>query len=152
MELIQHLQRQAGRARQDDQAAPRPARVRFSVKTQGIGESRLVNKQAIDFGAYMLDEPTFSYGVVALDPLQVGELPLATATVLRWKLTSGGLWAGAEVGFRVESMRYTIRLMFNLTFEGSTMRSTLGTGTETLVAPRGTNVYRGETSINTGTL
>lgn len=152
MELIQHLQRQAGRARQDDQAAPRPARVRFSVKTQGIGESRLVNKQAIDFGAYMLDEPTFSYGVVALDPLQVGELPLATATVLRWKLTSGGLWAGAEVGFRVESMRYTIRLMFNLTFEGSTMRSTLGTGTETLVAPRGTNVYRGQTSINTGTL
>lgn len=152
MELVQHLQRQAGRARQDDQAAPRPARVRFSVKTQGIGESRLVNKQAIDFGAYMLDEPTFSFGVVALDSLQVGELPLAAATVLRWKLTSGGLWAGAEVGFRVESIKYNIRLVFSLTFEGSTMRSTIGTGTEMLVAPRGQNAYRGQTNINSGAL
>lgn len=149
--IASHIQARTSRAREGDQAAPRPARVRFSVRTQGVGESRLVGAHAIDFGALMLDEPTFSFGVVTLDNLKVGELPLATATVLRWKQT-GGLWAGAEVGFRVESMRYTIRLVFNLIFEGSTMRSTVGTGTETLAAPRGTNVYRGQTSVNTGAL
>lgn len=150
--IASHLQTRTSRAREGDQASPRPARVRFSVGTQGVGESRLVGAHAIDFGALMLDEPTFSFGVVTLDNLKVGELPLATATVLRWKQTAAGLWAGAEVGFRVESMRYTIRLVFDLTFEGSTMRSTVGTGTETLAATRGTNVYRGQTAVNTGAL
>lgn len=150
--IASHLDRRAGRVREGDQASPRPARVRFNVRTQGVGESRLVGAKSIDFGAYMLDEPTFSFGAVSLDNLQLGELPLATATVLRWKQTAAGLWAGAEVGFRVESLRYNIRLVFNLTFEGSTMRSTVGTGTETLAAPRGTNLYRGQTSVNTGAL
>lgn len=142
-----HLNRQAARQRETNQAVPRPARVRFSVKTSGIGESRLVGKKAISFGAYMLDEPTFSFGVVAGGPLKVGELPLATATVLNWQRTASGLYAGAEVAFKVESMLYTIRLKFSLTFEGSTLRTTDGQGTGTQVAATD-NVYKGATSYS----
>lgn len=147
-----HLQRAQQRSKENDSSQPRPARVRFSVKTTGIGESRLVGPRAIDFGAYLMDEPTFSFGVVSMDTLKVGELPLATAIVLRWKVTSAGLYAGAEVGFKVESMLYTIKLMFNLTFEGSTLRTTVGTGTETLQAPRATNAFNGAATIDAGQL
>jgi hypothetical protein len=146
-----HLNRQAARAREQGQAVPRPARVRFAVKTSGVGESRLVGKSAISFGAYMLDEPTFSYGVVALDPIKVGELPLCTATVLNWQRTAAGLFAGAELGFKVESMLYTVRLKFTLTFEGSTLRTTNGQGTGTLSA-QNNNRYTGATSYSTDDL
>jgi len=146
-----HLNRQAARARETNQAVPRPARVRFTVKTSGIGESRLTGKQAIAFGAYMIDEPTFSFGVVTITPLKVGELPLATATVLNWQRTAAGLWSGAEVGFKVESMLYTIRLKFTLTFEGSTMRTTAGQGTDTKVQAT-TNTYRGVTTYTSDDL
>lgn len=146
------LQKAQQRSKENDQGQPRPARVRFSVKTSGIGESRLTNSKAIDFGAFLLDEPTFSFGIVTLDTLAVGELPLCTATVLRWKQTAAGLYAGAEVGFKVESMKYNIRLKFSLTFEGSTLRTTVGTGTETMTAPRGTNTYNGVATISSGDL
>jgi hypothetical protein len=152
IQIHQHLSRQSARVRENDQSIPRPARVRFSVKTQGVGESRLIGKQAIDFGAYMLDEPTMSFGVVTLDPLAVGDFPFATAIVLNWKTTETGLYAGAEMGFKVESMKYNIRLKFNLTFEASTMRVTIGNGTETLSAPRGTNTFNGQETINAGLL
>lgn len=142
-----HLNRQAARARETNQAVPRPARVRFAVKTSGIGESRMTGKKAIPFGAYMIDEPTFSFGVVAITPLKVGELPLATATVLNWQKTAAGLYSGAEVGFKVESMLYTVRLKFTLTFEGSTMRTTTGQGTNTTVQAT-TNTYQGVTDYS----
>jgi hypothetical protein len=90
----------------------------------------------------MLDEPTFSWGVVALDSLKVGELPMCTASVLNWQTTAQGLYVGAEVGFKVESMLYTVRLKFTLTFEASTMRTTVGTGTTTITAPT-SNDYKG---------
>lgn len=142
-----HLNRQAARQRESNQAVPRPARVRFAVKTAGTGESRMIGKKGIAFGAYMIDEPTFSFGVVALGPLKVGELPLATATVLHWQRTPAGLYSGADIGFKVESMLYTVRLKFTLTFEGATLRTTGGTGTGTTVQPT-TNPYQGATTYS----
>lgn len=140
------------RDRTDSGAQPRPARVRFAISTSGIGESRLVGANAITFGAYMVEEPTFSYGCVAIDSLTTGQLPLATATVLNWQKTAQGLYAGAEVGFKVESNLYTIRLKFTLTFEGATMRTTVGTGADTLSAPRSTNTYQGSTTVDVSKL
>lgn len=137
-----HLNRQAARSREQGQAVPRPARVRFAVRTTGIGESRLTGKKAIDFGAYMLDEPTFSFGVVALSSLKLGELPLATATVLHWKQNPQGLYYGAELGLKVECLLYHVRLKFTLTFEGSTLRTTSGTGTDVGTVPV-SNAYHG---------
>lgn len=141
-EMMNHLARQAARKREVAEAIPRPARVRFAVKTTGIGETRMTGKQAIQFNANMIEEPTFSYGVVALSQLKVGELPLATATVLKWVLNDRGLYTGAEVGFRVESLLYTVVLKFTLTFEGSTLRTTHGQGTHSVLAAAN-NAYRG---------
>jgi hypothetical protein len=123
------LLRQAGKQREVSQHLPRPARVRFAVLTKGVGETRLTGAKALDFGALMLDEPTFSFGVVAMEPLASGQLPLATAVVMTYKKNNNGAWVGAEVAFKVESAKSDVQLKFDLTFEASTLRSTVGNGT-----------------------
>lgn len=140
------MQRQAARHRESSQASARPARVRISVQTVGAGESRLTGAKAIDFGALMLDEPTFSWGVVSNDSLAAGELPLCTATVLKWITNSNGAYTGAEVGLRVESAKNNVRLKFNLTFEATTIRSTAGNGTSASSVAATPNQYTGTTS------
>jgi hypothetical protein len=127
---------QAARAREQAQSVPRPARIRFSVKTTGAGESRMVGPKAINFLAFMLEEPTFTWGVQAAQTIAPGDLPLCTAIVLRYIKNGNGLYTGAELGFVVDSENPNVRLKFSLTFEGSTLRSTSGTGTGTLDAPR----------------
>lgn len=134
--------RQAGRQREVSQHLPRPARVRFAVRTKGVGETRLVGAKGLDFGALMLDEPTFSFGVVADEPLKNGQLPLATATVLAYKKNANGAWVGADVAFKVECAKSDVQLKFDLTFEASTLRSTVGNGTNT-AASTATNGYTG---------
>lgn len=115
------------RARNQQEAAPRPARVRFIVNVtgSGAGESRL---PGLNFGALILEEPTFSWGLIALDPLPVGAIPLATACVLTWQANDNGIYTGADVGFRMDGDGTTRRYKFSLTFEGSTLRSTANTG------------------------
>jgi hypothetical protein len=127
---------QAARAREQAQSVPRPARIRFSVKTTGTGESRMVGPKAINFLAFMLEEPTFTWGVQAAQTIAPGDLPLCTAIVLGYIKNGNGLYTGAELGFVVDSENPNVRLTFSLTFEGSTLRSTSGTGTGTLDAPR----------------
>jgi hypothetical protein len=136
------LQRQAGKQREISQHLPRPARVRFAVKTKGVGETRLTGVKALDFGALMLDEPTFSFGVVAQEPLQIGQLPLCTATVLSYTKNTNGAWVGAEIAFKVECAKSDVQLKFDLTFEASTLRSTIGNGTNTSTSTA-TNDYTG---------
>jgi hypothetical protein len=146
------LLRQQGKTREQSQHAPRPARVRYTVSTVGVGESRLTGTKAIDFGALMLDEPSFSFGVIAVDSLSVGQLPLCTATVIRWLKNDNGAYIGAEVAFKVECAKTNVHLKFSLTFEGTTLRSTLGNGTGTTL-DTGTNSFSGSTlAVNTGTL
>lgn len=134
--MIERLQLQriaatkAGRVREQTQHVPKPAHIRFSVRTTGVGETRLVGRQGINFGAYLLDEPTFTWGVVAAGRLAPGELPFATAMVLKWIKNSGGFWVGADLGFVVQSEKDKIQLVFTLIFEASTLRSTAGTGSE----------------------
>lgn len=140
--LQHHAQIQDARSRELAQALPRPARVRLSVRTVGIGESRLVGRHGVSFGAFMLEEPTFTFGVQCLETLAKGELPLATAMVLGYRRNANGLYLGADMGFRIESSRFNIRLNFSLTFEGSTLRSTAGTQA-TLPTARGANTFTG---------
>ena len=118
------LERRSARQREQSQAVARPARVRYSVRVQGIGETRLTGRAAINFGCYMIEEPTFTSGVVARDELEPGEIPLATAIVLDWKTNDADLYVGAEMGFQVDSGNPDIVLMFSLTFEGVALRTT----------------------------
>lgn len=141
------IQSVTNRQREQAQSAPRPARVRFTIRTAGTGETRLLGAAAIKFGAQMMEEPSFSFGLIAGEPLRQGQLPLATATVLRYLITNSGLYYGAEMAFKVESAKYDIRLKYSLTFEGVTLRSTSGAGGGQLVA-RGANAFRGQDSYN----
>lgn len=151
-EIHTALLAQQSKTREVSQHTPRPARVRYSVSTVGVGESRLTGTQAIDFGALMLDEPSFSFGIVAVDSLSVGQLPLCTAIVTKWIKNDNGAYTGAEVAFKVECAKSNVHLKFSLTFEGSTLRSTLGNGTTTTAAAT-TNSYTGDLSaVNTSDL
>lgn len=114
---------QAGRAREADQRSPRPARIRLSVKTVGIGETRLLGRSAVQFGASLLDEPSFTWGVQALGPVAANNLPICTAIVLRYLITGNRLYTGAEMGFRIDSDDSNIALQFSLTFEAATLRA-----------------------------
>lgn len=138
------LLKQAARQREISQHLPRPARVRFGVLTKGVGETRLTGTKALDFGALMLDPPTFSFGVEAMEPLKNGQLPLATAIVLSYKKNVNGAYIGADVAFKVECAKSDVQLKFDLTFEASTLRSTLGNGTDTQTTTA-TNGFGGST-------
>lgn len=111
--------RQTARQREQAQSAPRPSRVRMNILVKGTGETRL----KVAFNAYMMDEPTVSFGCIAKVPLKFGELPLATVTVVAWDKTQQGLYQGALVGFRIESNNFNIQMNVSLTFEGSALRS-----------------------------
>lgn len=132
----------AGKAREQAQHQPRPARVRFSVNTVGVGETRMTGVKSLDFGALMLEQPSFSWGVVSRDPLQAGQLPLCTAIILGYKQNANGAYIGADIAFKVECAKADVHLQFSLTFEASTLRSTVGNGTSTS-ASTGTNKYSG---------
>jgi hypothetical protein len=129
-----HLLAQTGRQRERAQQIPRPARIRMTVRTTGLGESRMTGRQALDFGAFLLEEPSFSWGVIVQDSLSTGQLPICNAMVLKWVRNEGGLYTGAEMGFVVQAGDSLVgvtnmRLQFSLTFEASTLRTTAGTGT-----------------------
>lgn len=140
--MHQAMLKQSGKQREQSQHLPRPARVRFSVKTTGVGETRLTGTKSLDFGALMLEEPTMSWGVVALTPLTTGQLPQCTAVVLKYHTNSNGSYVGADVAFKVDSANSKIKLKFNVTFEGSTLRSTLGSTPSTNAT--GDNAYQGQ--------
>lgn len=136
---------QDSRRREVAQNLPRPARIRMTVATQGVGETRMLGKNGISFGAFLLEEPSFSFGVL-LDQAHAPKngLPVATATVLRWHTNKQGLYIGADVGLTVfcpfisssgvtgttspTDPTATMRLRFSLTFEANALRSTHGTG------------------------
>ena len=118
------------RQREAAQAQPRPSRVRVNCLVTGVGETRLKGPKGIQFNAAMLEQPTFSFGVVAIDTIARGQMPLATAVVLAWKKNSRGMYIGADMGFIVESVRTNIRLRFTLTFEGVSLRTTAGLALE----------------------
>lgn len=120
------MQAKASRTGQVLDSAPRPSRVRFIVDVTGVGESRLIGSAALDFGALMLDEPSFSFGVIAASSIPVGGMPQATAIVLRYIKNSNDSYIGAEMGFNVQSLNSKIHLQFSLTFEAITLRSTVG--------------------------
>lgn len=109
---------------QDSQ--PRDSRARFQVAVQGTGESRLTGTNALKFGAYMTEVPTFSFGVIATAVIGNGALPQATAVVLRYLQNENGLYTAAEMGFVVASLQANISLRFSLTFEGSALRIPVG--------------------------
>lgn len=145
--IHEHMQTVTNKQREAAQAAPRPARVRFTIRTAGVGETRMLGGAALKFGAMLMEEPSFSFGLVAAEPLAGGQLPLATATVLRYLVTPSGLYYGAEIGFKVESSKYDIRLKYSLTFEAVTLRSTAHHGEDAIVA-RGQNTYRGQAAAD----
>lgn len=117
------LENISARERERSEGLARPARIRFFVRVAGSGESRLEGRNGIFFGAYMLEEPTFTFGLASVGELPVGTLPLATACVLRYQ-RSGKFYTGCDIGFQVESGHPGIVLNFSLTFEGTTLRTT----------------------------
>jgi hypothetical protein len=125
-QINHELAAQAGRRRERDQQVPRPARVRLTVMTSGVGETRLVGRKALAFDAFLLEEPSFSWGVEALHTLGANELPLCTPVVLRYIQNGNGIYTGAEMGLRVHCDNPTVRLKFTLIFESNTLRSTAG--------------------------
>lgn len=145
-QVHQALAAQANRQRERTQHAPRPARVRMVVRTSGVGETRLIGRQRVEFGALMLEEPSFSWGVEAAQPLKAGELPMCTAIVIGYVVNQNGFYTAAEMGFRVDSENLNVRLKFSLTFEAAAMRSTLAAGTSgnaDAVVTNGSTVFRG---------
>lgn len=127
----------ASHRREIAQALPRPASIRLSVHTRGLGETRLKGNKALSFGVLVLEEPSFTYGVISdQGDLQPDAVPLATAVVTRWVQTSSGMWVGAEMAFSVflplmdiESQQKlkNFGLKFSLIFEGTALRSTAAT-------------------------
>lgn len=113
----------AARSRQQQESIARPARVRFFAVARGVGESRLEGKSALMFGAYMMEEPSFSSGVIMLSGIAAGGIPVATAVVLEWR-KQGDFYVGANMGFYLESSDPKISVKFSLTFEGTTLRTT----------------------------
>jgi hypothetical protein len=132
MDISRAIEIRSGRQREQGQAVARPARVRFSIVSNGTGQARLVGNEALSFNAWILEEPSFTFGVIANNPIDENALPQATATVLGWRMLDptptsarGSVWLGAELGFRVESSQPDISVRFSLTFEGYVMRSFL---------------------------
>jgi len=116
------------RARNTQEAAARPARVRFYVDVTGSGGGE-ATIDGLNFGALIMEEPTFSYGLVALENIPAGQIPLATAVVLSWISNDNGIYTGANMGFRLQTASNApLRFKYSLTFEGSTLRSTANTG------------------------
>lgn len=122
----QAIQTLNARQRELAQSVPRPARFRYVVLVTGVGETRLVGSQGIQFGTAMLDEPSFSFGLQAVTPLGLGDLPLASAIVLGYHTDKRGMYRGVDMGFRVESYQATPQLRFWLTFEGTALRTAEG--------------------------
>ena len=134
MDMSRAIEVRTGRQREQQQAVARPCRVRFSVVVTGSGTASLVGGNGLAFNVWMLEEPSFTYGLIADEPLTDGQLPLATATVLSWRTLDetennarGQVWLGAEVGFHVQSSKADAKLRFSLTFEGYGMRSVIET-------------------------
>lgn len=146
--LHAQVQRVTARQREQAQHAPRPARVRFTIRTSGTGETRLLGGAALKFGAQLIEEPSFSWGAVAGEPLGPGQLPLCTAIVLNYLVTPNGMYYGAQMGFKVESAKYDIRMKYSLTFEATTLRSTAASGGGGQVIARGQNTYNGAPDVN----
>ena len=118
----------AGRDRNQREAVPRPARIRFLVNVTSVGQGE-IRLEGLNFGCLVLQEPSFSWGLVAVDPIPVGSVPLATACVLKWATNDNDIFTGCDIGFRMSGvLGASLRYKFSLTFEGSTLRSVSNTG------------------------
>lgn len=120
------LMAQTSRTGQVMDSLPRTARVHVRVNVTGVGETRLYGHKHVQFGALMLEEPAFTFGIVARHSIGNGSMPYASAVVLGWHKNSNGLYTGADVGFKVMSANPKIALAFSLTFEGQTLRAATG--------------------------
>lgn len=114
--LDSHIARQ----REISQAQSRPARIRIHMDITGAGETR----KKIEFGTFMLEEPSFVFGVQARAKLSLGDIPLVTAIVMEYTQNSMGLYVGADMGIRVEAPILNIRTRIHMIFEGVALRST----------------------------
>lgn len=114
------LDSHTARQREISQAQSRPARIRIHMDITGAGETR----KKVEFGTFMLEEPSFVYGVQARSKLALGDIPLVTAVVMEYTQNSMGLYVGAEMGIRVEAPILNIRTRIHMIFEGVSLRST----------------------------
>lgn len=107
------------RQRELSQAQARPARIRFHVDVNGLGESRA----KIKFATMILEEPTFSYGAYVRSNVRRGEVPVLSACVLDYDTNDQNMFIGAEMGMVVDWGSDDIRVTFNFTFEGVALRA-----------------------------
>lgn len=114
------LDSHTARQRELSQSQARPARVRIHMDITGAGETR----KRIEFGTFMLEEPSFVYGVQARGKLELGDIPLVTAVVMEYNTNSLGMVVGADMGIRVEAPTANIRTRIHMIFEGVALRST----------------------------
>lgn len=110
------------RSREQSQSVAKSSDIRVRVEVRGSGEILLNGAKGVLFGAMMLEEPMFSFGLVADGiPLNQG-IPTGNACVMAWKKTDK-FWIGADMGFVVANPTDK-PLAFTLTFTGSALRTT----------------------------
>lgn len=126
MKAFDALLTRESRQREQAHAIARPARVRFQVQTEGVGELRMEGGSGVDFGTLLVNEPSFGFGVIKPEGevWEDGEMPTATAIVLAWVLDELGFYRGAEMAFVVQSQKMNARLIFSLVFESHALPST----------------------------
>ncbi len=120
------LDRHTARQREQVQALARPTRVRFSIRVDGTGETRVEGDKALIFGTFMLQEPTFTFGSALMGRFAFGQLPHASAFVSKWVTDERDLFVGAEVAFRIDADVANVSLIFYLVFEGYALRTNAG--------------------------
>lgn len=124
-QTIFHVQNaRLARQREQEQSAARPARIRFSIKVRGAGETRMIGKQGLVFTSYFLERPTFNDGMVAATTYPEGSIPTGNAVVLGYHENDLGLYTGADIAFVVDSSNPKTLVYFDLTFEGIALRTT----------------------------
>lgn len=115
------------KSREISQAVASSSDIRVRVEVKGEGEVQLTGAKGVVFGAMMLEEPHFTYGVVCAEgtPLNLG-IPTGLACVLAWKKTEN-FWIGADMGFLVTNPTEK-PLVFTCVFTGSALRTTQPVG------------------------
>jgi hypothetical protein len=136
--ILEPFRRQQAFARERANAVPRDAYVVSTLHVQGTGVTRMEGDRAVPFHTLLLEEPRFSYGVVALSPVSDLLMPLCSALVTGYVTTDQGLYSAANIAavvFIASSEGLTaeqaakaaeIRVQFDLRFEGVAVRSTAG--------------------------
>lgn len=128
MSILGPLEARSASQRNQAQAAARPARIRFRVTARGPGEHRMVGDDGLYFRAFLLEEPSVTFGMAIAEGHEAasGSAPFGSVCVLEWHINDRGLYTGADVAIIFESCDPGMEVNFSIVFEGYALRATAG--------------------------